>query len=81
MRRLCLWAARDVTFGVHARSDGETDFTAQRIQTEGAENAYPLVGPVVMTEVMYHPTNGVEYVELLNASDQTVDLTDWRIRR
>ena len=72
-------SARDRTFGIHERSDGQTDFTAQRVKTEGGANAYPLVGPMVFTEIMYHPTNGVEYVELLNISREPVDLSQWRL--
>jgi hypothetical protein len=73
-------SARDVSFGLHTRSDGETDFTAQRVQTPGAENAYPAVGPLVFRTVLYHPTNGIEYVELMNASDVPVDISTWHLR-
>ncbi|MCA9151834.1 MAG: lamin tail domain-containing protein, partial [Planctomycetales bacterium] len=63
--------------------------------TPGATNADPRVGPVVITEVMYSPAlptaaelaidptldaRDLEYVEILNPTDATVDLTDWRIR-
>jgi hypothetical protein len=72
-------SARDVSFGLHRRSDGETDFTAQRVQTPGSVNAYPAVGPVVFTKVMYHPTTGIEYVELMNASDAAVEIGTWRL--
>ena len=60
----------------------------------GLTNAYPLVGPVVISEVMYHPpdtgTNDnvvEEFLELHNLSAQTVFLYDtnyptntWRLR-
>ncbi|MCH8922193.1 MAG: CotH kinase family protein, partial [Planctomycetes bacterium] len=66
-------AERDVTFGLHLKSDGTTDFTAQSAPTRGFANAPPLVGPVVINEIMYHPVQGeVEYIELLNITDQRV---------
>ncbi|MFT5494659.1 MAG: hypothetical protein ACI9TH_000050 [Kiritimatiellia bacterium] len=42
----------------------------------GAPNLPPAVGPVVITEIMYHPEDGigVEYIELMNISDQAVEL-------
>ena len=60
----------------------------------GAANAYPRVGPVVISEIMYHPqpvgTNespNEEFVELHNLSGVTVPLFDpvhptngWRLR-
>jgi hypothetical protein len=44
--------------------------------TPKAANAYPAVGPVVISEIMYHPAgNGdAEYVELLNSSGGAVTL-------
>lgn len=49
----------------------------------GASNADPLVGPVVINEIMYHPpdysTNSPddeEYIELLNVTNTTVALYD-----
>jgi hypothetical protein len=46
--------------------------------TPGQTNATPEVGPVVISEVMYHPPElaDAEYVELLNISDQPVALYD-----
>ncbi|HYG22885.1 MAG TPA: lamin tail domain-containing protein [Verrucomicrobiae bacterium] len=48
----------------------------------GASNAYPLVGPIVISEIMYHPEvetdpgNHHEYIELHNLSDSPVALYD-----
>jgi hypothetical protein len=49
----------------------------------GATNAYPLVGPIVISEVMYHPrdwgtnTPGVEeFIELLNLTNAPISLFD-----
>lgn len=68
---------RDVTFGRHALSGGGFAFPAMTSPTPGAANANPLVGPVVITEIMYHPpTNGHEYLKLVNTSGATVPLYD-----
>jgi hypothetical protein len=47
--------------------------------TPGAANAYPRVGPVVIEEIMYHPSTdaNAEYVELLNISGGAVTLFDF----
>ena len=66
-----------VSFGRHVTSDGREHFVAQTANTFGAANAGPAVGPVVITEVHYHPLpNGVEYVEITNISNQSVKLWD-----
>ena len=69
-------AERDVTFGRYTKSDGRADFTAQSAQTPAATNAYPLIGEVVFTELMYHPadSNGFEFIELCNTSSNDVAL-------
>ena len=76
-----------VTFGRYITSDGEEQFAAQSASTLGGANAYPLVGPVVISEIMYRPpevfTNGGfydntedEYIELHNISGAPVPLYD-----
>ncbi|MDF7825346.1 lamin tail domain-containing protein [Pontiellaceae bacterium B12227] len=69
-------AERDVTFGRYVKSDGTTDFTAQSTQTPGSENAYPLIGDVVISEIMYHPadSNAFEYIEICNRTSSSVPL-------
>jgi hypothetical protein len=78
------------TFGVDAPAD-----VAEFRQGAGAPNAGPRVGPVVISELMYHPVSGVkrkedaalEFVELRNLSDRPVALfrrtdagvTGWRL--
>jgi hypothetical protein len=77
----------DMAFGRYRRSDGTYEFVTMSGQTPDAANAYPLVGPVVINEIMYHPAvdNDAEYVELLNLSDGPVTLFDavanepWRL--
>ena len=60
----------------------------------GAPNAAPLIGPVTINEIMYHPSdltnviNGAtnvsddardEYIELYNGSGKSVDLSGWML--
>jgi hypothetical protein len=46
----------------------------------GAANAGPLVGPVVVSEINYHPVaGGVEFIEIGNASDLSVALDGWSL--
>ncbi len=76
-----------VTFGRHFTRAGTRVFTALSRATPGAANAYPLVGPIVISEIMYHPgaDSDAEYIELLNMSDAPVTLRDpvsllpWRL--
>ncbi|MBN1669827.1 MAG: lamin tail domain-containing protein [Kiritimatiellae bacterium] len=71
-------AQNGVAFGRYVTSVGEADFTAQSVtNTLGAANAAPLVGPVVINELMYHSVaGGLEFIELLNIGGQTVKLYD-----
>jgi hypothetical protein len=87
-------AANGVSFGRHVTSIGEEHFVAQSANTLGYANAPPRVGPVVISEVMYHPPdlNGAnndrdEYIELANITGAPVPLYDtahpantWRLR-
>jgi hypothetical protein len=68
-----------ITFGRHLTSTGTFDFALLSSATPGTANAYPLVGPVVINEVMYHPIvdGDAEYIELLNESSIPVTLFDW----
>ena len=68
----------DVSLGRHLKSTGTYNFVALSAPTPGAANAAPQVGPVVITEIMYHPAAvaDAEYVELLNISDAPVTLYD-----
>lgn len=75
------------TFGRHLISSGEDHFVAMSSATLGGANTGPLVGPVVISEVHYHPVDFVnqygtfdnsedEYIELHNISGGTVLLHD-----
>jgi hypothetical protein len=102
-------AANGVSFGRYVNSAGAADFVAMQQRTFGVDNpsnvgnfrtgtgsanTYPLVGPVVFTEIMYNPpmlgTNDNtrdEFLEIRNMSGATVSLFDpayptnrWRLR-
>jgi len=67
------------SFGRHRKSTGDYTFVTMREMTPGRANAYPLVGPVVINEIMYHPAGNAdaEYIELLNISNGSVTLFDF----
>jgi hypothetical protein len=71
---------REISFGRHVTSDGAKDITALVTNTFGAANAAPMLGPVVINEVMYNPAGNlptdVEYIELVNISAGPVSLFD-----
>ena len=66
-------------FGRHLKSTGTYNFVIMSEPTPGAANAYPLVGPLVINEIMYRPAGDgdAEYVELLNISGGPVTLFDF----
>lgn len=65
-----------VSFGRHVNSAGEEFYPAQTAVTLGLTNSGPRIGPVVISEIHYHPeTNGDEFVELLNISGGPVALS------
>ncbi len=65
-----------VPFGRYQKSDGSYNFVSMSEPTPGAANAYPLVGPLVITEIMYNPMEDgdAEYIEIQNTSDYAVNL-------
>lgn len=80
-------ASPNVTFGRYVNSVGTELEVAQSAGTLGATNVYPLVGPVVINEFMFHPpdlfSGGVqtenyrdEFVELRNITGAEVLLYD-----
>lgn len=85
----CSFEAADpaVSFGRYVNSVGDEQFPAQTEATFGSANSGPRVGPVVITEIHYHPTgDGDEFVELLNLTSSSVPLFDpafptstWRV--
>jgi hypothetical protein len=96
-------AENGVSFGRYVTSEGKTDFVPMSRRTfggvdnptsvnqfrlgTGATNAYPKIGPIVITEVMYHPPDAFvdgafvdnsqdEYIELYNVTPATAPLYD-----
>ena len=57
------------SFGIDAPVD-VTDFR----KGVGAPNLGPLIGPIVISEIMYQPRSGGEFLELRNISDREIDL-------
>ena len=57
------------------------------LDTAAGDNSGTRVGPVVISEVMYHPRdtgetieqNDLEYVEIYNPTDATINLDGWQI--
>ena len=75
------------TFGRHVISSGEDRFVTQIAPTLGAANSGPRVGPIVVSEIVFHPPalqvrqqildNGMdEFIELHNISGSPVPLYD-----
>ena len=65
-----------VSFGRYETSTGAIQYPLQRAVTLGETNAGPLVSPVTIAEIMYHPTRGSEYVIVVNRSNVYVPLFD-----
>jgi len=70
--------ANGVTLGRHVLSTGEVDFVAMQTQTYELANSDPLVGPIVIEEIMYNPAGpgGTEYILLRNITGSPVPLHD-----
>jgi len=76
----------NVAFGRYYKGSTKTyNFVPMSTNTPGAANSYPKVGPIIFSEIMYHPdwpasgsysNNEYEYIELLNASSSAVTLYD-----
>ena len=70
-------AEQNVSFGRYVNSAGEEQFPRQIGRTFGAANSGPLVGPLVINEVMYFPYPGYDkYVEIKNITSLAVLLYD-----
>jgi len=86
-----------ISFGRYP--DGEGSFTLLEVLTfgmtsystlaqfrlgQGAANSVPMVGTVVINEIMYHPATepeeDFEYIELFNRGAEAVDLSGWVMR-
>jgi hypothetical protein len=77
----------DVSFGRYYKSStGNFNFVPMAQNTPGSTNAYPKVGPIVISEIMYNPSwpdggsytnDQYEYIELHNISAEPVTLYDY----
>ncbi|HIJ70435.1 MAG TPA: hypothetical protein HPP87_03625 [Planctomycetes bacterium] len=79
----------NVAFGRYYKAGTDTyNFVAMSENTPGAANAYPKVGPIVISEIMYHPRDpnlgspytdddDFEYVELYNITGSAVTLQEY----
>jgi len=68
-----------VSFGRYQKSTGTCNFVPMDHNTPWSPNAYPKVGPVVISEIMYNPQSGdqkQEFVELHNFGAADVTLYD-----
>jgi hypothetical protein len=64
-----------VSIGRYITSEGGEKFVPMSVLTMGKKNGTPLVGPVVISEIMYHSVdNACDYVELTNISSEEVRL-------
>jgi hypothetical protein len=77
-------AINGVSFGRHVTSTGRELFVAQTVNTPDATNSGPRIGPVILSEIMYHPTpvyqtnNNTrdEFIELRNLAATNMVLAD-----
>ncbi len=80
-------AQTNVSFGRYTNSQGAVHFVAQAANSFNAANGLPRVGPVVISEIMYHPPdvttvsgsndNDVdEYIEIENSTGSSQPLYD-----
>ena len=68
--------------------DGQGLLVPSAFPSLGSENITPRVGPLVLSEVHYHPhaadtTSPVSdfvFIEIHNPTNQLVDLSGWRLR-
>ncbi|HEX5218965.1 MAG TPA: lamin tail domain-containing protein [Verrucomicrobiae bacterium] len=74
-------AENGVSFGRYVNSPGLEDFVAMSARTLGTNNSRPLVGPVVISEIMFQPpllggseNFEAEFIELQNVTATNVPL-------
>jgi hypothetical protein len=74
-------SATGIAFGRYYKASTDNfNFVAMSHNTPGSVNAYPLVGPIVINEIMYNPASGdqnEEYIELYNITTGPVTLYDY----
>lgn len=66
-----------VSFGRHTNSVGEIQFPPQITSTLGRANSGPSIGPIIFTEIHFHPRPGEEeFIEIKNRSSERVQFFD-----
>lgn len=72
--------AAGYSFGRHVNSIGKISYPPLEATSFNAFNDPPRTGPLVITEMMYHPANGsVEFIEIQNISGSRVPLAGVQI--
>lgn len=66
----------NVSLGRYVTSTGSVDFAITQQPTRNAPNAPPVVGPIVISEIMYNPDAGEDFIELHNPTNQTIPFFD-----
>ena len=67
----------DQSLGTPVRAGQDPSLIASFRAGKGAPNSGPLIGPIVISEIMYAPAEGLaEYVVLKNISDVSVSFFD-----
>ncbi|MBE3098266.1 MAG: lamin tail domain-containing protein [Planctomycetes bacterium] len=70
-------AEREVAFGRFTNSIGVTEYVPMDHATLGLPNSDSKIGPVILSEIMYHPlADGDEFIELKNTTGADVPLYD-----
>jgi len=67
---------REVSLGRYTKSTGKSDFVPMVGPTREKDNSGPVIGPVVINEIMYSPLGGSEFIELRNPGVLAAPLYD-----
>jgi len=69
------------SFGRHVNSVGEVSYPPLRSPSFNFTNSAPRVGPLIITELMYHPLDGgFEFIEIQNISDSPIPLAGVQVK-
>jgi hypothetical protein len=73
-------SAEGSSWGLIKTSDNAYRITELQTASVGLPNTLPLVGELVISEIMYHPESGKpEFLEIINRSSASVNVTGWEI--
>ncbi|MGB6220540.1 lamin tail domain-containing protein [Haloferula sp.] len=72
------------TLGRWPNGGGAGTLITMTANTLGSANSGPVIGPVLISEVMYHPSETIEdkleYAEICNTGSVTENLANWQLR-